>query len=116
MTSIRRLHCGPRMSEAVIYNGMVYLAGQVAEDAEQDITGQTEQVLSAIDALLAEAGTDKSRLLTAQIFIKDLADFPAMNTVWEQWVVPGNTPTRATVKADLARPGWKVEIVVTAAA
>ncbi len=113
--TIRRLHCGPRMSEAVIYNGMAYLAGQVAEDAEQDITGQTEQVLAAIDALLAEAGTDKSRLLTAQIFIKDLADFPAMNAVWERWVVPGHTPTRATVKADLARPGWKVEIVVTAA-
>jgi len=113
---IKRHHCGPRMSEAVVYNGVVYLAGQIAEDAEQDITGQTEQVLAAIDALLAEAGTDKSRLLTAQIFIKDLADFAAMNAVWERWVVPGATPTRATVQAELARPGWKVEIVVTAAA
>lgn len=114
--SIRRLHCGPRMSESVIYNGVVYLAGQVAEDAEQDITGQTQQVLAAIDALLAEAGTDKSRLLTAQIFLKDLADFTAMNAVWERWVVPGATPTRATIQAALARPGWKVEILVTAAA
>ena len=114
--SIRRLHCGPRMSEAVIYNGVVYLAGQVAEDAEQDITGQTQQVLAAIDALLAEAGTDKSRLLTAQIFLKDLADFTAMNAVWERWVAPGATPTRATIQAALARPGWKVEVLVTAAA
>lgn len=112
---IRRIQCGPRMSEAVVFNGMVYLAGQVAADAEQDISGQTAQVLSAIDDLLTQAGSDKSRLLTAQIFLKDLADFGAMNAVWEQWVVPGATPTRATVQAELARPGWKVEIVVTAA-
>lgn len=112
---IRRIQCGPRMSEAVVYNGMVYLAGQVAADAEQDITGQTQQVLAAIDDLLAEAGTDKSRLLTAQIFLKDLSEFGAMNAVWEQWVVPGATPTRATIQAELARPGWKIEVLVTAA-
>lgn len=113
--TIKRLHTGPRMSEAVIANGMVFLAGQVADDDTADIAGQTRQVLAAIDALLAEAGTDKSRLLTANIFIVDMADFAAMNAVWDAWVSPGNTPARATVQARLARPGWKVEIVVSAA-
>lgn len=113
--SIKRLHTGPRMSEAVIANGMVFLAGQVADDESLDITGQTRQVLAAIDTLLAEAGTDKSRLLTANIFLVDLADFAAMNAVWEAWVSPGNTPARATVQAKLARPGWKIEIVASAA-
>lgn len=113
--SIKRLHTGPRMSEAVIANGMVFLAGQVADDESLDITGQTRQVLAAIDTLLAEAGTDKSRLLTANIFLVDLADFAAMNAVWEAWVSPGNTPARATVQARLARPGWKIEIVASAA-
>jgi len=103
------------MSEMAVHNGTVYLAGQIAEDGSQDITGQTQQVLRAIDALLGRAGTDKSKILRAQIFIKDLADFAAMNAVWEAWVVPGHTPPRATVKADLARPEWKIEVVVTAA-
>jgi enamine deaminase RidA (YjgF/YER057c/UK114 family) len=98
-----------------VHNGVAYLAGQVAADGSQDITGQTRQVLQAIDALLARAGTDKSKVLMAQIFIADLADFPAMNAVWDTWVVPGNTPARATVEAKLAKPEWKVEIVVTAA-
>lgn len=113
--TIKRLHVGPRMSEAVIANGLVFLAGQVAGDDEADITGQTRQVLAAIDGLLAEAGTDKSRLLTANIFLVDLADFAAMNAVWEAWVSPGNTPARATVQAKLAQPGWKIEIVASAA-
>ena len=113
--TIKRLHTGPRMSEAVIANGFVFLAGQVADDEGADITTQTRQVLAAIDKLLAEAGTDKSRLLTAQIFLVDLADFAAMNAVWEAWVSPGNTPARATVQAHLARRGWKIEIVVSAA-
>ncbi|MCL4721675.1 MAG: RidA family protein [Gammaproteobacteria bacterium] len=112
---ISRLHTGPRMSEAAIARGLVFLAGQVAEDDQQDITGQTRQVLASIDRLLAEAGTDKSRVLMAQIFLVDLADFAAMNAVWEGWVSPGNAPARATVQARLARPGWKVEILVTAA-
>ena len=103
------------MSEAVIHNGMVFLAGQVADDAQQDIAGQTGQVLAAIDRLLAEAGTDKSRILTATIYLTDMADFPAMNAVWDTWVSPGNTPARATIEAQLARPGWLIEIVVTAA-
>lgn len=113
--SIQRFDVGPRISEMAVHNGTVYLAGQVPEDGSLDITGQTQQVLSAIDKLLARAGSDKSKILRAQIFIKDLADFPAMNAVWEQWVVPGHTPPRATVQAHLARPEWKIEIVITAA-
>jgi enamine deaminase RidA (YjgF/YER057c/UK114 family) len=112
---IQRFDVGPRMSEMAVHQGTVYLAGQVAEDGSQDITGQAQQVLKAIDALLARAGSHKSKILRAQIFIKDLADFAAMNAVWEAWVVSGHTPPRATVKADLARPEWKIEIVVTAA-
>ena len=112
---IQRFDVGPRMSEMAVHNGTVYLAGQVAEDGSQDITGQTQQVLGAIDKLLARAGSDKSKILRAQIFIKDLAEFAAMNAVWEAWVVPGHTPPRATVQAHLARPEWKIEIVVTAA-
>ena len=115
MSNIQRFHVGARMSEAAVYNGTVYLAGQVADDGSQDISGQTRQVLAAIDRLLAEAGSDKSRILRAQIFIADLAEFAAMNAVWEAWVVPGHTPPRATVQAALAKPEWKIEIVVTAA-
>ncbi len=103
------------MSEMAVHNGVVYLAGQVAGDASQDIAGQTLQVLAAIDALLARAGSDKSKILRAQIFIADLAEFAAMNAVWEAWVVPGHTPPRATVEARLANPEWRIEIVVTAA-
>ncbi|WP_313914220.1 RidA family protein [Tahibacter sp.] len=113
---IQRFDTGPRMSEMVVHNGTIYLAGQIADDAAADITGQTQQVLDAIDALLARAGSDKSRLLRAEIFLVDLADFDAMNAVWQYWVVPGHTPARATVQAALANPQWKVEIVVTAAA
>ena len=113
---VQRFDVGPRMSEMAVHNGTVYLAGQIAEDGSQDITGQTQQVLQAIDKLLARAGSNKSKILRAQIFIKDLADFAAMNAVWEAWVVPGHTPPRATVQAHLAKPEWKIEIVVTAAA
>ncbi len=112
---LRRFHVGDRLSEMTIYNGTVYLAGQVAADATQDIKGQTMQVLAAIDKLLHEAGTDNAHILMCQIFIKDLADFPAMNEVWEDWLAPGDAPPRATVQANLARPEWKVEMVVTAA-
>ena len=111
----QRFDVGTRLSELAVHNGVCYLAGQVAGDATQDIAGQTRQVLAAIDALLARAGTDKSRILMCQIFIADLADFPAMNGVWEQWVPAGNAPPRATVQAALAKPEWKVEMVVTAA-
>lgn len=112
---IQRFDVGARMSEMAVHGGTVYLAGQVAADETLDITGQTKQVLAAIDALLARAGTDKTKILRAQIFLADIADFPAMNAVWDQWVVPGHTPPRATVQAALAKPAWKVEIVVTAA-
>lgn len=113
--AIKRIQAGKRMSQGVVCNGMVFLAGQVAEDPSQDITGQTRQVLGQIDRLLAEAGTDKSRLVSANIFLADMADFGAMNAVWDAWVSPGNTPARATVQAQLAQPKWRVEIVATAA-
>jgi len=112
---LRRFHVGDRLSEMTIYNGTVYLAGQVASDASQGIRGQTAQVLAAIDKLLTEAGTDRAHILMCQIFITDLADFPAMNEVWEDWLAPGDAPPRATVQANLAKPDWKVEMVVTAA-
>ena len=115
MSSIQRFDVGPRMCEMSVHNGVAYLAGQVAGDGSQDIGGQTRQVLAAIDALLARADSDKSKILRAQIFLADLADFAGMNAVWESWVVPGHTPARATVQAALAKPEWKVEIVVTAA-
>ena len=112
---IRRFHVGDRMSEMAIHRGTVYLAGQVASDATADIRGQTREVLEAVDRLLQEAGTDKAHILRAQIFLADLADFDAMNEVWEDWVAPGDAPPRATVQAALAKPEWKIEIVVTAA-
>jgi enamine deaminase RidA (YjgF/YER057c/UK114 family) len=112
---VQRFDVGARLSEMAVHNGVCYLAGQVAGDATQDIGGQTRQVLVAIDALLARAGSDKSKLLMCQIFITDLADFPAMNAVWEAWLPAGCAPPRATVKAALAKPEWRVEMVVTAA-
>ncbi len=112
---VQRFDVGPRMSEMAVHNGVCYLAGQVADDSSQDIRGQVQQVLAAIDRLLARAGSDKGKILRCQIFLADLADFAAMNEVWEAWVLPGQTPPRATVQAALARPEWKVEMVVTAA-
>jgi enamine deaminase RidA (YjgF/YER057c/UK114 family) len=112
---IDRYDVGARLSEMAVHAGTVYLAGQVAADDTQDAAGQTRQVLAAIDALLARAGSDKTRILRAQIFLADIADFAAMNAAWDEWVAPGHAPPRATVQAALARPGWKVEIVVTAA-
>ncbi len=112
--TIQRLHIGKRLSEAAIYNNTVYLAGQVAEDNTQDIAGQTKQVLASIDKLLAEAGSDKSKILQLTIFIADMKDFPGMNSVWDEWVVQGATPPRATVEAKLAKPEWKVEMLVVA--
>ncbi|HEX7915070.1 RidA family protein [Rudaea sp.] len=111
----QRIEAGPRMSEASIHNGVIYLAGQVADDASVDIETQTRQVLAAIDALLAAAGSDKTRILRAQIYLADIGDFAGMNRAWDAWVVPGNAPSRATVEARLAKSEWKVEIVVTAA-
>ena len=112
---MQRFDVDPRLSEMAIHNGTVYLAGQVPEDASLDIEGQTRQVLAAIDALLARAGTDKTKLLMVQIFIADMADFEGMNRAWDAWVPAGHTPPRATVQAALANPAWRVEIVATAA-
>jgi enamine deaminase RidA (YjgF/YER057c/UK114 family) len=112
---IQRYDTGPRMSEMTVHNGTIYLAGQIADDASQDIAGQTRQVLQAIDDLRARAGSDKRNILRAEIFLADMADFAAMNAVWETWVPAGHTPARATVQAALAKRDWRIEIVVTAA-
>ena len=113
--SIQRFHVGPRLSEMAIHNGTIYLAGQVADDPSLDMTGQTKQVLAAIDKLLAEAGSDKTRILSTTIYIADMAQFPAVNAVWDAWVPQGSTPPRATVEAKLAKPDYKVEIQIIAA-
>lgn len=115
MSELQRFHVGPRLSEMAIHNGTVYLAGQVPDDTTADMRGQTAQVLAMIDRLLAEAGSDKSRMLMVQIFLPDIADIVAMNEVWDAWVAPGQTPPRATVQARLANAGYKIEVVVTAA-
>lgn len=114
--STRRLHVGQRMSQAVIHNGIVYLAGQVSQNAGgQPVAEQTRDILEIIDSLLAESGTDKTRLLTAQIWLADIASFEEMNQVWDAWVSPGNAPARACVESKLAQPKFTVEIMVTAA-
>jgi enamine deaminase RidA (YjgF/YER057c/UK114 family) len=113
--AIRRFQVGPRMSQVVVYNGLAYVAGQVAANTAPSVTEQTRQVLDRIDALLAEAGTDKSKLLSANIWLKDIGTFAEMNAVWDAWVSPGNTPARATVEAKLATPAHLVEIMVVAA-
>ena len=113
--SIPRFHGGPRMSEMVVHNGTVYLAGQIADTPTPDVEAQTRDILRQIDALLAEAGTSKSRILSATIYLTDIANFGAMNKAWDSWVEPGNTPARATVEAKLAAPEYLVEIQVIAA-
>ena len=113
--SITRIDSNARISEAVVHGDMVYLAGQVGT-AGQSITEQTQEVLAAIDALLTKAGSDKSKILQAIIWLADIADFPAMNAVWDTWVDKANPPARATGQVvRLADPGWKIEIIVTAA-
>jgi enamine deaminase RidA (YjgF/YER057c/UK114 family) len=115
--TIDRRHVGKRLSGLVINraSGTAYLAGQIAADPKADLAGQTRQVLAQIDALLVEAGSDKTKILSATIYLPDMGDFAAMNAVWEQWVVPGHTPARATVEAKLAAAEYKVEIQVVAA-
>ena len=113
--SVQRIQPGPRMSQAVVHGNTVYLVGLTADDASQDVKGQTSQILAKIDALLAEAGTDKSKLLSANIWLTDIRTWSQMNEVWDAWVSPGNAPARATVEAKLAMPGWKVEIMAQAA-
>ncbi len=113
--AIKRLGVGPRLSKAVVHGNTVYLAGIVADDPSADTKGQTEQILRQIESLLKEAGSDKSKLLSAQIFITDMRNFADMNAVWDAWVDKQNTPARATVQAGLANPKMLVEIMVQAA-
>jgi enamine deaminase RidA (YjgF/YER057c/UK114 family) len=115
--SIKRIDVGPRMSQVVVHNGVVYTAGQVARGAPGGtIAEQTADILNSIDTLLEKAGTDKSKLISATIWITNMSDFAAMNLVWDAWVSPGNTPGRACVEARLAAPQFNVEIAVIAAA
>ena len=114
--SIQRFDTGPRMSQVVVHGDTIYLAGVVANKAAgESVTRQTQEVLSVIDSHLAKAGSDKSKLLTATIYLTDMKTFPEMNAVWDGWVSAGNTPARATVEARLASPQYSVEIMVTAA-
>jgi len=113
--TIQRHHIGARLSEMVVYNHTVYLAGQIADDPSADATGQTRQILAHIDRLLAEVGSDKTKILTATIFLADMAEFAAMNAAWEGWVAKGHTPARATVQAKLFKPEYRVEIQIVAA-
>lgn len=114
--TIKRVQIGDRMSQAVVYNGIVTTAGVVAQEAPgESVEAQTRDILQRIDSLLKEAGTDKSRLLSGSIWLSDIASFNEMNAVWDAWVTPGNTPVRACVEAKLASPKFNVEIQVTAA-
>jgi len=113
--NIQRIAPGPRMSGAVVHGDTVYLAGHVAAEPRGSVRGQTEAILARIDERLAAAGSDRSRLLSAQIWLADIATFDEMNAVWDAWVDPKNTPARATVEAKLASPKYLVEIMVTAA-
>lgn len=116
MNDIVRIETDKRSSRVVVYNGVVHVGGMTADDRGQDIRGQTEQVLAKIDRFLAEAGTDRSRLLTAQIWLKDIArDFAGMNEVWNAWTAPDAAPTRATAECLMASPNILVEIIVSAA-
>ena len=114
MSEIKRVETGTRMSQAVVYNGIVYLAGQVGKPGES-VADQTREVLAQIDRLLAECGSDKTRILTAQVWMADMAEFAEMNAVWDTWVPAGNAPARATGESALATPDYKVEIIVVAA-
>lgn len=113
--TIKRFDTGPRMSQAVVHGNTVYLAGQVAADPKPSVTEQTRQILTQIDGLLKKAGSDKSKLLSASIWLQDIRSFAEMNAVWDEWVSPGNTPARATVQASLAGPQFLVEIAVIGA-
>jgi enamine deaminase RidA (YjgF/YER057c/UK114 family) len=114
---IQRIHVEDRYSDVAIYNGVAYLAGQVANDLSQNIQGQMREVLTTIDQLLAQANSDKSRILITYIYLAEMSDYAGMNEIWDIWVseIKGNAPPRATVQALLANPKYKVEVVVTAA-
>ena len=105
----------PRLAEAVVCNGIAWLAGQVPENTDADAQAQTANVLAQIDTVLHDLGSDKSQVIDATIFLANLADYEAMNAAWDAWVAPGHVPARATVEAKLANPAWKVEIKIVAA-
>ena len=113
--AIQRLHVGPRLSQVAIHGDTVYTAGIVADDTNVDVAGQTGQILDKIDRYLKDAGTDKTRILTATIWLASIKDFAEMNSVWDQWVPKGNTPARACIESKLAAPQYRVEIRVIAA-
>jgi enamine deaminase RidA (YjgF/YER057c/UK114 family) len=114
--ALTRIEAGARMSQAVVHDGRVFLAGQVANETKgMSVAEQTAEILAGIDRLLKRAGTDKTRLLSANIWLADISTFAEMNSVWDKWVVAGRTPARATVEAKLAAPEYTVEIMVTAA-
>ena len=113
--SIQRINVGPRMSQAVVHGDTIYIAGQVAGDTTADAAGQVRQILAKIEALLREAGSDKSKLLSANIWLADVKSYDAMNAIWDAWVTPGHPPARATVGAPLAGPQYLVEIAAIAA-
>ncbi len=114
--SVTRLHAGPRMSQAVIHGDTIYLAGQVADQTKgKGVGAQTKEVLATIDRLLAEAGSDKTRILSTTVYLADIATFAEMNAEWDAWVAPGHSPARATVEAKLAAPAYAVEIACIAA-
>jgi enamine deaminase RidA (YjgF/YER057c/UK114 family) len=113
--AIHRVGVSARYSELAVFNGVVYLGGMVPERGDTDIRGQTEDVLQQVEHWLLQAGSDKSRILRAQIYLTDIAEIGVMNEVWDSWVVPGTAPPRATVQAALANPAYRIEIVVTAA-
>jgi enamine deaminase RidA (YjgF/YER057c/UK114 family) len=115
MPDIIRIDQNARRSRAVVHNGTIYTAGQVPDDVSANVTAQTQQVLGKIDDLLRQAGTDKSRVLTAQIWLRSIDDLAAMNAVWDAWVVPGRTPTRCCGKVEMNNPDCRVEILVVAA-
>ena len=114
MSEIKRIGVGARMSEAVAYNGIVWLAGQVGTPGAS-VTQQTQDCLAEVDRILAAAGTDKTRILSTQIWLADMSNFAEMNAVWDAWVPKGHTPARATGEAKLATPDYHVEVIVTAA-
>lgn len=115
-SALQRRHVGPRLSESAVFNGVVYLAGQIPENSPgADIATQTREVLGHVERLLEEAGSSKRSILQCQIFLADISEIGAMNTVWDEWIVPGHTPPRATVQAQLANPAYRIEIVVVGA-
>ena len=113
--TVEHINPGAHYSQIVIHGDTVYLAGTTAPDRSQDVKGQTRQILEIIDGLLARAGTDKTKLLTAHIWLKDIRDWARMNEVWDAWIVPGKAPARATVEGNMAQPDLLVEIMIQAA-